>query len=139
MNVGLLSDRASLESRVCLVPAAVRKLVLSGHRVLVESGAGACARFGDEDYQRSGARILYNREELIGRSDLVVKVSPLLATDASMLLERQTVLAFHHLAAARRDLVETLLGRGCTLIGFEVIEDARGELPILRSMSEIAG
>lgn len=139
MNVGVMSDRTSHESRVCLAPAAVSNLILRGHRVLVESGAGARARFGDEDYQRSGARILYDREELIGRSDLVVKVSPLQPADAEMLKERQTVLAFHHLAAARRDLVETLRGRGCTLIGFEVIEDARGDLPILRSMSEIAG
>jgi alanine dehydrogenase len=49
------------------------------------------------------------------------------------------VLAFHHLAAADRRLVERLREAGATLIGYEVIEDISGELPVLHSMSEIAG
>ncbi len=139
MNIGVLSERVSSESRVCLTPAGARNLVMHGHRVVVESGAGALARFGDEEYQDAGAWVVYDREEVLGRSDLALKVSQLKGSEAEWLREGQAVMAFHHMAAAGRDLVDCLRARGATLIGYEVIEDAQGDLPILHAMSEIAG
>ena len=139
MNIGILSEQGFSENRVCLTPAGAHALVLSGHRVFVEAGAGSAARFTDEEYQKSGATILYDREEVFGRSDLLMKVSPLRPVEIPLLRESQTVMAFHHLAASSREMVESLRRRGVTLIGYEVIEDAQSDLPILHAMSEIAG
>jgi alanine dehydrogenase len=139
MYVGALSEQRMTESRVCLTPSDAASLVLAGHEVVVESGAGASARFSDEDYRVAGARVVYDRDEVFGRSELVMKVSPLRPADLPSLRPGTTVLAFHHLAAGSRELVQGVLKRGVTLIGFEVIEDAAGDLPILHAMSEIAG
>jgi alanine dehydrogenase len=56
-----------------------------------------------------------------------------------MLRRGQMVLAFHHLAAAPRAFVEELLETGATLIGYEILEDVRADIPVLHAMSEIAG
>ncbi len=139
MRIGVLRERSPAEHRVSLTPAGVRTLARSGHSVFVESGAGRDARFGDDDYRDAGALIAYDAAEVFGRADLLTKVSPLTPREVPLLGDGQVVMGFHHLAAARRDLIESLLASGATIVGYEVIEDAAGDLPVLRAISEIAG
>ena len=139
MTAGVLAEQATMERRVCLTPAGVGSLVRGGITVVVESGAGAAAHFSDEDYRASGARIVYDRDEVFGRCELVLKVSALRSADIMRVRPGTAVLAFHHLAACSRERVEGLMRRGLTLLGYEVLEDERGDLPVLHAMSEIAG
>jgi alanine dehydrogenase len=139
MIIGVPLEREATEHRVALTPAGVRTLVHGGHRVVVEAGAGRASRFADDEYAAAGAQLVYDHEEVFGRSDLVVKITALRPSEVAFLRERQTVFAFHHLAAATRDHLQALLDRGATLIGFEVTEDASGEAPIAQAMSEIGG
>ncbi len=139
MVIGVLSEQRTRENRVCLTPADAAGLIHAGHEVVVESGAGTVARFSDEDYRAAGAGVVYDREEVFGRSDLLMKVSALRPLDLPRLRPGTTVLAFHHLAAASREVVKGLLRSGVTLIGFEILEDPGGDLPVLHAMSEIAG
>ena len=139
MNIGVLSERRDTENRVSLTPSGAGSLARAGHKIIVQSGAGSRARFGDEEYRAEGARVVYGRDEVLGRSDLLLRVSAIDRDEAALLREGQTVLAFHHLAAADRSLVNILLDSGVTLIGYEVIEDVFGDLPVLHALSEIAG
>jgi len=139
MIVGVPHERKATENRVGLTPSAAGALARAGHHVIVESSTGEASRFADDDYRQAGASIAYKFEEVAGRSDLLLKVSGLSPRDVPLLHEGQTVLGFHHLAASGRPLLQSLLDSGVTLIGCEVIEDERGELHVLRAMSEIAG
>jgi alanine dehydrogenase len=139
MVIGVLSERGASESRVALTPSAVRSLCAMGHLVVVESGAGIAAHFRNEEYLAAGARIVYTNEEVFGRADVLAKVSALAPEEIPMLRHGQAVLAFHHLATASRARVEALLATGATLIGYEILEDLDGDLPVLRAMSELAG
>jgi len=139
MIIGVPCERTANESRVGLTPSATGALVRAGHLVLVESGAGEPARFADDAYRAAGATIAYTSEEVAGRSDLLLKVAALRPGEVALLHEGQAVLGFHHLAASGRSLLDALLHSGATLIGCEVIEDERGDLHVLRAMSEIAG
>lgn len=139
MILGVPLEREPNENRVGLTPAGARALVHRGHTVLIESGAGRAARFADDEYADAGARLVYDRDEVFGRADLVTKITALAPDEVPRLREGQAILAFHHLAAARREHLEALLRRGITLIGFEVIEDRHGDAPVLHAMSEIGG
>jgi alanine dehydrogenase len=139
MVIGVLAEPRTTENRVCLTPAAAGSLSGAGHPVVVESGAGMAAHFNDEDYRAAGARVVYDRDEVFGRSELLLKVSALRPPDILRVRPGTAVMAFHHLAAASRDRVEGLMRRGVTLLGYEVIEDEKGDLPVLHAMSEIAG
>jgi alanine dehydrogenase len=138
MNIGIIREQPAIERRVALSPAGVEDLVSQGHNVYVLHLDGGRI-FRDEDYQMSGATITYSAEEIINRSDIVLKVSPPTESELTMLKEGQTFFSSLHLAVSRRKVLERLLEAKVTAIAFELIENDRGDLAVLQVMSEIAG
>lgn len=138
MKVGIPKENFQEEKRVGLAPAGVDSLIRAGHTVLVESGAGLGSQFSDEDYQKTGAQIVYNPEEVFLRSEMIVKVAPLNKTECDLLQDGQVLFSALHLAVGKRSTIDTLLVKNVTAIGYELIEN-NGALPVLHSMSEIAG
>ena len=136
MVIGVPREIKRHEYRVGLTPAGAAELARDGHDVLVETGAGEGSGFGDDAYRRAGAGVC-GREELFGRSELIVKVKEPLPAEFDLLREGQALFTYLHLASAP-GLTELLLGRGVTAIGYETLE-REGTLPLLSPMSEIAG
>ncbi len=137
MKVGVARERMVGEQRVAMTPAGVRELRKDGHDLLVEKGAGPGSGFSDEDYVRAGARIVV-REEVWQKSDLLCKVKEPLEHEYPFLRPGLALFTFLHLAP-NPTLVEALARSGTTAIAYETVEDARGDLPPLAPMSEIAG
>ncbi|MCX8133436.1 MAG: alanine dehydrogenase [Roseococcus sp.] len=138
MRVGVPREVKVHEYRVGLVPAAVRELVAHGHEVLVESGAGAGIGFDDEAYRAAGAAIAADAGEVFASAELLVKVKEPQPGEWARLRPGQVLFAYLHLApdpAQARGLMES----GVTAIAYETVTDARGGLPLLAPMSEVAG
>ena len=138
MRIGIPKENIYEEKRVALAPAGVDSLVRAGHTVYVESGAGEGSNFSDESYSKTGAVIVYSAEEVYRRAELIAKVTPLSDDEAELLQENQILFSFLHLAVGNKNIIETLLRKNVTAIGYELIENDDG-LPVLHSMSEIAG
>ena len=66
MLIGVPKEVKTHEYRVGLVPGSVRELVHHGHRVVVESGAGAGIGFDDTAYLRAGAEIVTGAADVFG-------------------------------------------------------------------------
>jgi alanine dehydrogenase len=139
MNIGIPKERRDLELRVGLTPYGVELLTRAGHICYVEKEAGLGAGFTDYYYERAGGRIVYSGEEVYGRSDMVLKAVRPTDEELEWLREGQIIAGFLHLAAARRHKVEALLEKRITAIAYETIEEDDGTLPVLRTMSEVAG
>ncbi len=139
MDLGLAREPLERERRVGLTPSGVRALVEAGHRVFVESGAGHGAGFSDQEYVDAGGQLVYSRDELLGRCEMVVKVSPLGLPEAQSFREGQVVLAFHHLAVADPATVRTLLSKRVALVAYEAMVRPDGVRPVLVPMSQVAG
>ena len=138
MLIGVPKEIKDNEYRVGLVPSAVRELTAKGHQVLVETGAGDGAGLADADYQAAGAEIVATAEEIFARAELIVKVKEPLAEERKRLRRGQVLFTYLHLAAdpdQTRDLVES----GVIAIAYETVTSARGTLPLLTPMSEVAG
>ncbi len=138
MRIGIPKENLLEEKRVALSPAGVDSLIRAGHTVYIETNAGYGSHFNDEDYERTGASIVYSAEEVFKRSELIVKVSSAGDDELELVQENQTVFSFLHLAVGKKQNVEKLLRKKITAIGYELIEN-EGRLPVLHSMSEIAG
>ena len=69
MRVGVPTEIKVHEYRVGLTPSAVREYVARGHKVLVQSGAGAGIMATDEAYKKAGAKIAKTAEEVFAKSD----------------------------------------------------------------------
>jgi len=70
---------------------------------------------------------------------MVLKAVRPIQEELEWLREGQTLCGFLHLAAARRETVQTLLEKRITAIAYETIEEDDGDLPVLHTMSEVAG
>ncbi len=138
MRIGIPREKNLEEKRVSLAPAGVDALVRSGHTVYIETGAGLESHFTDHEYEKVGGQIVYTQEEVYQRAELITKVAPLSDEEADLLVEGQILFSFLHLAVGRKKTIDILLEKKITAISYELIEE-NGELPVLQSMSEIAG
>jgi len=138
MLIGVPKEVKTHEYRVGLVPDSVRELVHHGHRVVVETGAGTAIGFDDRAYGAAGAEILSTGAQVFAAAELIVKVKEPQPAEVGLLREDQIIFTYLHLAADRA-LAEGLLRQGVVAIAYETVTDARGGLPLLAPMSEVAG
>ncbi|MCX7876662.1 MAG: alanine dehydrogenase [Melioribacteraceae bacterium] len=138
MRIGILKEPHQDEKRISLVPAGVDALVKSGHSVYIESNSGIGSHFTDEEYRKVGANIVYSQEEIFQRSELVTRITPFTENEIDLLQDEQILFNVLHLAIGKKGTVEKLLKKKITSIAIELIEKD-DQLPILQSMSEIAG
>jgi alanine dehydrogenase len=139
MNIGILKEDTVNEKRVALTPVGVQALVAGGHSVYVQQGAGSQSLFTDEEYQTAGAVVAFSPQEVISRSNAVLKISPPRIEELTLFDEGQILFSFLHLAASQRRRIDMLLEKKITAIAYELIENERGDLAVLQVMSEIAG
>ena len=76
MHLGILKELAPGETRVALLPDAVKAFVALGLEVIVEEGAGLNAGFADEAYVAAGATLTTDRDSLLASADLLPVVNP---------------------------------------------------------------
>src|SRR6516162_1252558 len=137
MIIGVPKEIKKQEHRVALLPSAAYQLTKRGHQVLVQRSAGVGSGFGDDEYERAGAKMIDTPKEIFDRADLIVKVKEPQPVEVAMCRPGQLLFTYLHLAADKT-LTETLAKSGVTGIAYETIEVNR-RLPLLEPMSEIAG
>jgi alanine dehydrogenase len=116
----------------------VRVLVDKGHEVLIEHNGGVEAGFSNQDYEKSGAKIVKKREEIFKNSEIIVKVKEPQMDEVKMIKENQIIYTYLHLAAAE-DLTKGLMKTKSICIAYETVTDDNGRLPLLAPMSAVAG
>ncbi|WP_276485340.1 alanine dehydrogenase [Paraflavitalea pollutisoli] len=138
LHIGIPKERAFQENRIALTPEAVGVLISNGHEVVIEHNAGDAAHYRDRDYSEAGARIVYDKAEVY-RSPILVKSAPVVEEDLPYLQQNQVVISPIHLSAMKAELLQKMMDKRITAISFENLKDDSDSLPIVRSMSEIAG
>lgn len=138
MHIGCPKEIKPQEFRVGLTPTLAQDLVARGHIVNIETGAGLGAGFSDAAYVQAGAEVVETAAEVFAQSEMIVKVKEPQAGERKMLREGQLLFTYLHLAPDA-DQTHDLLASGCTAIAYETVTDARGGLPLLAPMSEVAG
>ena len=126
------------EYRVAMIPVGVEELTRAGHRVVVQAGAGQGSGISDDDYARHGAEIAAAADDVWHRADLIVKVKEPLREEWPLMRRGQIVFTYFHFAADEA-LTRAVMQSGITAVAYETIRDAKGQLPLLTPMSEVAG
>jgi alanine dehydrogenase len=138
ITIGIPCDKKDDEKRVALTPEAVNLLVETDNEVIVQKGAGTGANFTDKDYSENGA-IITDSPARVYSADVVIKVAPFSEKDAEYLKGNQVVLSYLNVLKLTEETLEKLIRKKVTAIAFEKISDSNGEMPVVESMSEIAG
>jgi len=138
MIIGVPKEIKTEEYRVGIVPAGVRLLRASGHRVLIEKSAGEGAGISDQEFEAAGADLASSAAEVYGEAELLMKVKEPLPPEYGLLKPGLMIYTYLHLAPAP-DLTALLLEKDVITIAYETIQLVDGSLPLLIPMSEIAG
>lgn len=138
MRIGVPKEIKVREYRVGLTPDGAAELVLHGHKVIVQTGAGDGVGFFDEAYKAAGAKIAPDAASVFADAELIVKVKEPQPVETAMLTADHTLFTYLHLAPDPVQ-AEGLRKSGCTAIAYETVTDNDGRLPLLKPMSEVAG
>ena len=137
--IGVPKETIPEEYRVALNPPAVKLLTSNGLRVIVEQKAGIGSNYTDRDFTESGAEIVYSTDELYKKADFIVKVAPPKLKELHHFRPGQVLISAVHFGELKKVFLETLIKKQITAIGFEFLQTEEGLIPIMQSMSEIAG
>ena len=138
MIVGVPKEVKADEYRVAMLPVGAEVLSDAGHTVLVEAGAGLGSGILDSLYAAAGATIVDSAAEIWSRADLIVKVKEPQKSEWPLMRPEQVVFTYFHFAADE-PLTRAVIESKITAIAYETIRDAKGTLPLLTPMSEVAG
>jgi alanine dehydrogenase len=138
MIVGVPKEVKTDEYRTAMLPVGVEELCRAGHKVMTQLNLGQGSGIADEQYARAGAEIVDDAEKIWKSADMIVKVKEPLPQEYPLMQRGQTLFTYFHFAASET-LTRAVMDSGATAVAYETIKDARGTLPLLTPMSEIAG
>ncbi len=138
MRIGVPKEVKNHEYRVAMTPAGVHELVVHGHDVLIEAGAGIGSSIPDQQYAEAGAKLVGSADEVWGDAEMVLKVKEPIAEEYHRMREGQVLFTYLHLAADG-PLTRELMDRGVTAVAYETVQTPDRQLPLLAPMSEVAG
>ena len=138
MRIGVPTEIKADEYRVAVTPAGVRELCEHGHEVVIQAGAGEGSAISDRSFEAQGATIAADAAAVFETAEMILHVKELQPSEIEMLRPGQLLFTYLHLAPDPEQ-TRGLCGAGVTAIAYETVEDARGRLPLLAPMSEVAG
>ena len=140
MQIGVLKETFPGESRVAVAPDAAKKLVKLGAALTVEATAGEGCGFMDGDYAEAGAEVSAKRNDLLTKSDVILRIRKPEAAEISQL--RQGCIHISYLDPFNEgELVAALAKQGVSAVSMEMIPRTTlsQKMDALSSQANLAG
>ena len=138
LQIGIPKESSFQENRVSLTPDSVGLLVANGHSIIIEKGAGEAANFSDKQYADKGAEIAFSKDDVF-KAMFILKIEPPTKSELELMHRGQELISAVQMSTQSAEYFKTINKKNITAFGFEFIKDNQDKLPIVRSMSEIAG
>ncbi len=146
MRIGVPREIIEGEKRVATTPEACKHLQNLGFEMIIEAGAGTAAKFTDDAYRESGAKIENTVETLYNDSDIILKVRPPVGgsgqsfNEIEHLREGQTLISFIQ-PGQNSELLDDLAKKKISVLAIDSIPriSRAQKMDALSSMANIAG
>ncbi|GGA28571.1 Re/Si-specific NAD(P)(+) transhydrogenase subunit alpha [Neptunicoccus cionae] len=140
MRIGTPKEIFENEARVAMTPDSARQLQKLGYECVIEAGAGAKARFSDEDYKAAGVEVVKTAAALYKTADIVAKVRPPEEIELKRLRKGQTLISFFY-PGQNTELLEAANKKGAHVIAMDMVPriSRAQKMDALSSMANIAG
>jgi NAD(P) transhydrogenase subunit alpha len=138
--IGILRESNAGETRVALLPDAVKNLKSQGVDVMVESDCGLHAGASNDDYAKVGATISADRGSLLSSADVIPVVNCPPAADLETLKKGAVVAGFLR-PLDDPSALRPAIQRGATLFSMELVPriTRAQSMDALSSMATVAG
>lgn len=139
MRIGVPAETQAGEARVAVTPETVKKLLASGHSVMLQSGAGTGAHIPDAEFAAAGANVVADAASVYAQSEMILKVKAPNADELAA-MQRGTVL-IGLLSPFNAELVAGYTNQGLTAFSMEKLpRTSRAQaMDVLSSQANIAG
>ena len=140
LRLAVLKEAAPGETRVALLPDAVKTLIAKGLEVAVESGAGLASGHSNESYAEAGASLTLDRADLLSSADMLPLVNAPPAQDQRNLKRGAIAIGFLRPLDDPAALLPAIES-GVTLFAVELVPRiTRAQaMDALSSMATVAG
>ncbi len=140
MRLFVPRETQSGETRVALVPEAVRRLVGLGLEITIEAGLGASVSIPDQAYEEAGAQVTSDRREALGNCDVILRVRKPPEEEVAQ-LQRGAIHVSLLDPFNERELVQALADAGATAIALEMLPriTIAQKMDVLSSQASLAG
>jgi NAD(P) transhydrogenase subunit alpha len=137
MRIGVPLETRIGESRVAATPETVKKLIGSGHQVLIETGAGVAASVPDNAYQAVGATI--SSKEEVYSCEMVLKVRAPFDNELALMKSGSVLIGM--LDPFDNAMIASMAAKGITAFALEAApRTTRAQsMDVLSSQANIAG
>ena len=140
MQIGVLKETHPGENRVAVIPDTVKKLVKLGAELTVEAALGQGAGFADEAYTEAGATIASNRNDILAKSDILLRIRKPESDEVGQI--KQGCIHISYLDPFNEgELVDALANQGVSAISMEMIPRTTlsQKMDALSSQANLAG
>lgn len=140
MRIGTPKEIFENEARVAMTPDSALQLQKLGYECVIETGAGAAARFSDEDYVAAGVEVVKTAAALYKTADIIAKVRPPEDVEIKRLRKGQTLISFFY-PGQNAELMEAANKKGAHVIAMDMVPriSRAQKMDALSSMANIAG
>ena len=140
MQIGVLKETHPGENRVAVIPDTVKKLVKLGAELTVEATLGQGAGFADEAYAEAGATIASNRNDILTKSDILLRIRKPESDEIGQI--KQGCIHISYLDPFNEgELVDALAKQGVSAVSMEMIPRTTlsQKMDALSSQANLAG
>lgn len=140
MIISIPKETIAGENRVACVPDVASKLIKAGYEVQIEKDAGLNAGFRNEQYEKSGAKIIENADQLFSNADVVLKVQKP-TNDEMKKIKKGTLLISFIYALHYPEIAKDCAQNGIDLIAMEMVPRTTlaQKMDALSSQANLAG
>ena len=140
MLVAVPKENNAFEKRVALSPDVVQSLIKSGFDLIVEKDAGKNSFFDNAAYEKAGAKIIENKDELYRNADLILKINAPSASEIGLMKKEATFISLLY-AASNADLIEAASRQGISVFSMDAIPriSRAQKMDVLSSQANLAG
>jgi len=136
--VGIPKEIQYQENRISLVPTSVHNLILHGHEVIIESGAGEKSFYSDNDYSEAGAEITLSKKRVF-EADIILKITPPTIEELDLFHSGQVLISPLQFPTTSKEFLQKLIQKRVIAIALEYMQAEDDSFPIVKIMSEITG
>ena len=140
MIIGSNLENQKIEKRIAITPEIIKKYINLGFEINLIHNYGAHIGFQDSNYEKLGAKIIFNEKDLINNSDIIIQIRLPNDNYLSLIKENQTIIGSLDIHANKEKL-KSLLNKKINIFSLDLLPriTRAQSMDILSSQANLAG
>ena len=140
MIIGSNLENQKIEKRIAITPEIIKKYTNLGFEINLIHNYGAHIGFQDSNYEKLGAKIIFDEKDLINNSDIIIQIRLPNDNYLSLIKENQTIIGSLDIHANKEKL-KSLLNKKINIFSLDLLPriTRAQSMDILSSQANLAG